>query len=156
MSDSVLREQLLTLLEGGKAHVNFQAAITNFPLEYINSRAAGIPYSSWDLIEHMRIAQYDILDFIKNPDYEELKWPDDYWPPKEEGATSEMWNTTIMKFRDDLDALKKIIKDPQTDFTSPIPHAPKYTVLREILLVADHNAYHTGQLITLRRALQIY
>jgi uncharacterized damage-inducible protein DinB len=156
MNAAVLRDQLVQLLAGGNAHVTFQDAVANFPLEKINSRTALIPYSPWELVEHMRIAQYDIFDFIKNANYVERKWPDEYWPPKAQKASEEMWIKTIKDFRKDLQALKEIAKDPQTDFTSPLPHAPTYTILREILLVADHNSYHVGQIISLRRALNIY
>jgi uncharacterized damage-inducible protein DinB len=156
MNAAVLRDQLVQLLAGGNAHVTFQDAVANFPLEKINSRTALIPYSPWELVEHMRIAQYDIFDFIKNANYVERKWPDEYWPPKAQKASEEMWIKTIKDFRKDLQALKEIAKDPQTDFTSPLPHAPTYTILREVLLVADHNSYHVGQIISLRRALNIY
>lgn len=156
MDSNVLRHQLTKLLEGANAHISFQNAVKNFPMDHINMRAAGIPYSCWELIEHMRIAQYDILDFIRNPEYSEMKWPDEYWPAKDKEATAEIWQQTIKIFENDLDVLKDIVKDPGTDFTGPLPHAPKYNILREILLVADHNAYHTGQIITIRRALNIY
>ena len=156
MDNTVLRDQLLALLEGGNAHIKFERAIADFPMDHINSRVPEIPYSVWELIEHMRIAQYDILDFIKNADYKERKWPDDYWPPKDKKPNEESWNQSIKRFNDDLAALKQCIKDPQTDFTGPIPHAPDYNILREILLVADHNSYHTGQIVVIRRALKIY
>jgi hypothetical protein len=156
MDNSVLREQLLKLLEGGNAHMPFQDAVAGFPIEHINSRVKSIPYSTWDLIEHMRIAQFDILDFIDNPAYQERKWPDEYWPDKEKMAGENDWQNTLKLFNDDMEALKAIVRNPQTDFTSPLAHAPAYNILREILLVADHNAYHTGQIICLKRLLQIY
>lgn len=156
MDTNVLRNQLLALLEGGNAHVTFEHAIADFPIDQINTRVTEIPFSAWELIEHMRIAQFDILDFIRNADYVERKWPDDYWPPKDKEANGEIWNRTIKSFNDDLTALKECVKDPKTDLTNPIPHAPDYNILREILLVADHNAYHTGQIIFIRRALKIY
>ena len=156
MNVIVLRDQLLTLLGGGNAHVTFKHAVADLPIDQINSRVQDIPYSAWELIEHMRIAQYDILDFIINANYAKLKWPDEYWPPTGKEANEETWGRTIKKFEDDLEVLKEIIKNPETDFTSPLPHAPTYTILREILLVADHNSYHTGQIISLRRALKIY
>jgi uncharacterized damage-inducible protein DinB len=156
MDSIVLRNQLITLLEGGNAHVTFTHAVTDFPIGQINRRVPEIPFSVWELIEHMRIAQYDILDFIRNANYTERKWPDDYWPPKDKEVNEEIWNRTIKSFNDDLTALKECVKDPQTDLTGPILHAPDYTILREILLVADHNSYHTGQIIVIRRALKIY
>jgi DinB superfamily len=156
MDNAVLRDQLLALLEGGNAHITFKRSIEDFPMNEINTRVPEIPYSSWELIEHMRIAQYDILDFIKNAGYKERKWPDDYWPPRDKTANRETWNKTIKSFNDDLNGLKELIEDPRTDFTAPIPHAPDYNILREILVVADHNSYHTGQIILIRRALKIY
>ena len=154
MDEKIIREQLLALLDGKNAHITFEGAIAEFPVERLNAKAAGIPYSAWDLIEHMRIAQYDILDFIRNPDYKEMKWPDDYWPKTQ--AMEKQWHQSIRQFKDDLEALKTITGDPKTDLTGPLPHAPKYNILREILLVADHNSYHTGQIVALRRALGIY
>jgi hypothetical protein len=156
MKMTVLRDQLLKLLEGGNAHITFQDAIADFPIEHINSRAPGIPYSTWELIEHMRIAQYDVLDFIKNIHYVELKWPDEYWPPKGVEAIEKTWTRSINTFQNDLESLKDIVRDPQTDFMAPLSQAPTYNIFREILLVADHNSYHTGQIISLRRVLQIY
>lgn len=156
MDRAILCDQLLRLLEGGNAHITFRRAIANLSLDQINSRVPDIPYSVWGLVEHMRIAQFDILDFIRNPDYMQPKWPDEYWPAEGQEATEETWNKTIKAFEDDMEALKEIVKNPQTDFTAPLPHAPKYTVLREILLVADHNSYHIGQIVSLRRALKNY
>jgi len=156
MNETVFRDQIAKLLEGGNAHVTFKDAVADLPLEWINSRVPEIPYSPWELIEHMRIAQYDILDFIRNVNYVELRWPDDYWPPKGEEASEEVWIRTIKDFQEDLEAVKEIVRDPQTDFTGPLVHAPKYTILREILLVADHNSYHIGQIISLKRALKIF
>jgi uncharacterized damage-inducible protein DinB len=156
MDNTVLSEQLLELIKGKNARLPFQKTIANFPMTQINSRVPSIPYSTWELIEHMRLAQYDIIDFITNADYAERKWPDDYWPDKGKTATENDWNNTLNQFENDMETLKFIVRDPGTDFTAPLAHAPTYNVLREILLVADHNAYHTGQIVCLRRALNIY
>lgn len=156
MDIEVLREQLLQLLDGRNAHITFDNAVAKIPMTHINAHVPNIPYSLWELLEHMRIAQYDILDFIININYKERKWPQDYWPPSGAEANEENWGSTLKKFQDDFEALKEIVKDPNTDFTGPLSHAPEYTILREIMLVADHNAYHTGQIIVLRRALKIY
>jgi hypothetical protein len=156
MDNGVVREQLLALLEGGNAHMTFQNAIADVPPDRINSRVTWLPYSLWALVEHMRIAQRDILDFVKNDNYKELKWPDEYWPARGKEANERIWDDTVDGFLDDLEALKEIVRDPETDFTAPLPDAPKYNVFREILLVADHNSYHIGQIITLKRALKIY
>ena len=156
MNEAVLRDQLINLLEGGNAHMTFQEAVKDFPLNQINSFASEFPYSFWELVEHMRIAQKDILDFVTNINYVELKWPDDYWPPKLHEANEEMWEKTKKDFQDDLETLKKIVENPKTDLMIPLSHTPKYTILREILLVADHNSYHLGQIITLKRALKVF
>jgi len=155
METDVLRDQLIQLLDGGNAHITFKDTVANFPVDHINSRVPSIPYSSWDLIEHMRLAQFDILDFIENEDYTERKWPDDYWPDKSKKASEKDWQNTLSQFNEDLEALKKIVRTPELDLTGPIPHAPDYNILREILLVGDHNAYHTGQIIVIKRALKI-
>ena len=151
----ILRKELLNLLYGRNAHATFEKAVTNFPMEYINSKVEGIDHSPWQLIEHMRLGQWDILDFIRNPNYKEVEFPSGYWS-KEENATPEMWNNTIQKFKNDLEEFVKIINDPDTDFFSPIPHAKDYTIYREILLLSNHNSYHTGQLILMRKVLRIW
>ncbi len=156
MNDQVLREQLITLLEGGSAHLPFRDAVNNFPVERINDRVSTIPYSAWELIEHMRIAQYDILDFIKNPDYVEPEWPKEYWPPRGQKANQDTWDQSIRRLQDDLEDVKSLVTNPRIDLTDALPYAPNYTYIRQILLVADHNAYHIGQIISLRRALNIY
>jgi len=152
MDDKVLRDQLLTLLRGGNAHMSFDDAVANFPLEQINTRPPNVSYSFWHLLEHIRIAQRDILDFTRNLNYVPLKWPDDYWPHPGEEADPVRWNQTINDFRADLKAVEAIVLDPNTNFFADLPHASGYTVLREVLLVADHNAYHIGEFAVLRQA----
>jgi hypothetical protein len=156
MDTKILREQLFQLLDGGNAHITLEKTVDNFPMDHINSRVQSIPHSSWDLIEHIRLAQFDILEFIENPEYKERKWPDDYWPDKAKKASAKDWQKSIKQFNEDLESLKTLVRNPQLDLTAPIPHAPEYTILRELLLVCDHNAYHTGQIICIRRALHIY
>ena len=155
MSDNVLQEQLLTLLGGRNAHMGFEDAIKDFPEEYINRKAFHVSYTFWHLLEHMRIAQWDILEFVRDPDHVTPDWPDNFWPPKNKKADLSQWNKTIEDIRSDLAAVEKIIKDPDTDFFGPIPHAPDYNIFREILLVADHNAYHVGEFLTLRQVMGI-
>ena len=150
-----IKKELLNLLSGKNAHATFEKAVADFPMENINSKVEGVDHSSWQLLEHMRLAQLDILDFMLNPDYKERQFPADYWP-KEKTATPEMWNETIKSFKNDLNEYVKIVNNPSTDFFSPIPHAKDYTIYREILLVADHNSYHTGQVVIMRKILGIW
>jgi hypothetical protein len=152
-ADQVLREQLRALLKGGEAHMRFDRAVSGFPLEAINRRLPNATYTVWHLLEHMRIAQWDILEFVRNPRHVSPDFPAGYWPPVDEMATPGRWKKTIKGFRADLQAVEDLVLDPQTRFFSPIPHARDYTVFREVLLVADHNAYHTAEIVTVRRLL---
>jgi len=156
MDDSILRRQLLELLDGGSAHITFEDVVADFPADRINSRISGVPYSPWELLEHMRRAQFDLLDFIRNPKYAAPAWPDDYWPPKNREATETQWRRAVENFESDLDELKAMVKDPKQDLTAQLSHGPKYNLLREILLAADHSAYHLGELVVLKRALGIF
>lgn len=151
--DKELRSHVLSLLEGGNAHIKLQDAVKGFPIGKINAKAQNVPYSPWELIEHMRITQYDILDFIRNPKYRYMEWPKDYWPAKGKKADSAAWRKSISAFNRDAAELKKILKDPKTDLYAKIPHGTGQTVLREMLLVADHNAYHIGELLVVRRGI---
>ena len=152
--DKVLREQLLALLRGGNAHMSFDEAIAAFPAKHINTRPRNFNYTFWQLLEHMRRAQKDILEFIRDPDYISPEYAE-FWPDPNEKAVESQWKKTVQGFSNDLKTAEELVKDPETDFFSPIPHAKDYTVFREILLVADHNAYHTAEIITLRQALGI-
>jgi hypothetical protein len=154
-ADQVLREQLLALLEGGQAHMGFEDAVKGFPMKEINHPVPNASYTVWHALEHMRITQWDILRFVVDPDYVSPDFPSGYWPKKGEEATSAQWKKTVEQIRNDLEAVKGLVQDPKTDFFGPIPHAPDYTVLREVLLVADHNAWHTAELVTLRRVLNL-
>jgi len=153
-NNRVLREHILQLLRGGNAHTTLEHAVENFPLEKMNQKPPHLPYSAWDLLEHLRIAQHDILDFMVNPDYKELTWPKDYWP-SEEGSTKK-WRESLRALEDDLEAICALARDPQTKVYDKIPHGSGQTYLREFLLVADHNAYHIGQLVVLRRLLEAW
>ena len=152
-SEDVVREQLLHLLRGGNAHMSFDQAIDDFPLEFINSKPSNVPYSPWQLLEHLRIAQWDILEFIRNRDHVSPAWPEGYWPAKDEEANSTRWQQTIQSFRSDMKALETIVENPGTDLYTDLPHAEGYTIFREILLVADHNAYHLGEFAILRQVM---
>ena len=149
--DKALREHLLELLKGGGAHAKFEDAIADLPDDLRGKKVQGLPYTFWMVLEHMRIAQWDILDFSINPKYKAMKWPDGYWPKTEAPTTDAAWNDSIKKFKKDLKAVQDLVAKPKTDLYARILWGEGQTVLREALLVADHNAYHLGQLVTLRR-----
>ena len=152
-SDKVVREQLLSLLRGGNAHLNFDQAVADFPIQNINTRPPNISYTPWYLLEHLRIAQWDILEFIRDPKHVSPTWPEGYWPPENEEADPARWEKTICEFGADMETLQDMVVDQQVNLYAPIPHAPDYTILREILLVADHNAYHIGEFAILRQVM---
>lgn len=148
-----MRDQLLNLLDGKGAHMTLEEAVADYPTSYINIRPPNVNYTAWHLIEHIRIAQWDILEFIRNPDHVSPDWPVGYWPAVDAHADKEAWDRTLDAYRKDLEDLKDLVRDPQADFMAELPHAPGYTLLREILLVADHTAYHTGELAILRQVM---
>lgn len=150
---AALRAQLVKLLDWGEAHVDFDSAVEGIPAELRGERPGGLPYSAWQLLEHMRIAQRDILDFCRDPAYRQPKWPDDYWPGTESPPSPEAWEESIAAFRVDREALKGLIADPALDLFDQVPDGEGQTYLREALLVADHNAYHLGELVAVRRLL---
>lgn len=150
--DKALREHLLELLKGESAHISLEAAIGDFPVEHINTRVDGSPHTVWQLLEHIRIAQWDILDFSTNADYREMKWPDDYWP-KDEG-TADTWNESVEQTLTDLQSMRDLVADESIDLFAKISHGSGQTILREAMLVADHNAYHLGQIMLIKKSLQ--
>ena len=152
-SDKVVREQLLSLLRGGNAHMNFDQAVVDFPIQNINIKPPNVLYTPWYLLEHLRIAQSDILEFIRDPNHVSPSWPEGYWPPENEEADQAKWEKTIRDFQADMETLQDMVVDQQIDLYAPILHAPDYTILREILLVADHNAYHIGEFAILRQVM---
>jgi len=152
-NETILRRQLVSLLNEGNAHATFQQAVENLPANLRGQRPARLPHSPWELLEHLRIAQRDILDFSCNPQYEEKKWPDDYWPKSAEPPTQAAWEESVETFGKDLQAMCDLISDPKTDLYAKIPHGSGQSILREALLVADHNAYHVGQLVLVRQLL---
>lgn len=147
------REHLASFLDWAEAHVGFDRAVDGVPFELQGRIPPGFEHSPWQLLEHIRIAQADILDFCVNPGYVHKKWPDDYWPvdpaPPDEGA----WARSVAACRADRDRMKALARDPNIDLVAKIPHGDGQTYLREVLLVADHAAYHVGQLVALRKAL---
>ena len=151
--DKAIREHLLYLLRGGGAHAKFDEVVSDFPAKLRGKKIEGLPYTAWMLLEHMRIAQWDILDFTMNPKYKAMAWPANYWPKTEAPPSPAAWNNSIKAFEKDLKAMEQLVANSKTDLYSKIPWGEGQTVLREALLVADHNAYHLGQLVTLRRLL---
>jgi DinB superfamily len=148
-----LRQHLTELLDGGHAHLDFEAAIADLPAELRGAHVPGLPHTPWRLLEHMRIAQWDILRFSVDPKHVSPDFPAGYWPEGDAPPDPGAWDRSVEAFRADLQAMKDLVADPKTDLFALIPHGEGQTVLREALLVADHNAYHLGQLVTVRRLL---
>lgn len=148
-----MRGHVLELLSSGHAHVDLETVLKDFPPRLRGKKPKGAPYTAWQLLEHIRIAQWDILEFSRDPKHVSPKWPEGYWPKTEAPPSAAAWNTSIRKTRADRKAMEKLVASKKTDLFAPIPHGTGQTVLREALLVADHNAYHIGQLVLLRRLL---
>ena len=153
-NDQALREHLLYVLRGGGAHVDFESVVGGFPVELINRKVEHIPYTPWQLLEHMRMAQWDILEFSRNANYVSPPWPEGYWPADRETGDADAWHKSVDAFRADLKQMEGLVADPSTDLFAPLAHGEGQTILREALLVADHNAYHLGVLVTLKRILE--
>ncbi|MGA8490995.1 MAG: DinB family protein [Terriglobales bacterium] len=151
--DKALREHVVYLLEGGGAHAKFDDVVAGIKPEVFGQKPAGLPHSLWMLLEHLRIAQRDILEFSRNPKHVSPGWPEGYWPETDTPPSAAAWNTSVKKFRQDLKAMQKLVGDPKTNLFARIPWGDGQTVLREALLVADHNAYHLGQMLDVRRML---
>ena len=146
-NDNAVRKHLLELLDGESAHISLEQVLVDFPIENINRRIEG-SHTAWQLLEHIRLAQWDIFDFCVNADYKEMTFPDDYWPKKD--GTPESWKKSAEQTLADLQAMRDLVADKNTDLFATIPHGTGQTILREALLVGDHNAYHLGQLVMLR------
>jgi len=153
MNDKALRQHVANLLTGKGAHADFQQAASGLPRKLRGAKPHGAPHSAWELMEHLRIAQRDILEFCRNPKYIALKWPEGYWPQTTQPPTAPAWSKSIRSFQRDLAAIKKLVLNPDTDLFAKIPWGDGQTILREAFLVADHTAYHLGQLVLLRRLL---
>jgi len=154
--DDSIRDQLAQLLAWEDAHTSFDKAVAGIPRALRGAQPTGVPYSLWQLLEHMRRAQRDILDFCRGPDYEDLSWPDDYWPSSGAPPSSSAWDDSIEQFRADRGSLQALAQDRSVDLTARIPHGKGQTYLRELLLVADHTAYHIGEMVIVRRLLGIW
>ena len=152
-TDKSLREHLIDLLQGGNAHVKFDDVLADFPAELRDQKAANLPHSAWMLLEHMRIAQWDILEFSRNRKHKSPDWPKGYWPATDNPPSAAQWNASIKQFRADLKEMADLVKNPKTDLFAKIPGGDGQTILREALLVADHNAYHLAQIVDVGRLL---
>ena len=149
-----VRRQLIELLEAKGAHLTFEAAVADFPTEAINQPVPDLPaYTPWHLLDHIRYAQWDILEYIRNRAYLEPTWPDNYWPPLDATATREEFDETIASFQRDRASLRKVIEDASTDLLAVIPNTPGHTIFREIRVVGAHNAYHIGEFAILRQVM---
>ena len=152
--DASLREHLVKLMDGGEAHLRFDDLVAGFPVDRCGEKIPGLPYTAWQVLEHIRIAQWDIVEFARNADYVSPKWPEGYWPKPNELGNETLWEGTVAKIKADLAALIKIIQDPSTDLFARIPHGTGQTWLRQALLTADHNSNHIGSLTVMKRLLQ--
>jgi hypothetical protein len=152
--DDSLRKHVLYVLRGGGAHLSFDDFVSSFPADLCNRKVEGLPYTPWHILEHMRIAQRDILEFSRDSDHISPEFPKGYWPNPSELGTPALWQQTIDEFRKDLQQMETLVEDPSTDLYGKIPHGEGQTILREALLIADHNAYHLGVLAVMARILK--
>jgi hypothetical protein len=152
-TDNLLRSHLLELLKGGHAHLDFDKAIAGLPAKLRGKKPPGLPHTPWRLVEHMRIAQWDILRYSVDPKHVSPEFPAGYWPKGDAPPDSKAWDQSLAAFRADLQAMMDLVSNPANDLFKPIAQDQNHTILREALLLADHNAYHLGQLVTVRRLL---
>jgi hypothetical protein len=148
-----LREHLLDLLNGGGAHVRLDDAVKDMPEKLRGVKPDGLPHTAWMLLEHLRLAQWDLLEFSRNAKHKSPEWPKGYWPKTEAPPTSAAWNKSVQQFRKDLKAMQNLVANPKTDLYARIPWGDGQTILRETLILADHTGYHLGQLVDVRRLL---
>ncbi|GFO63874.1 DinB family protein [Geomonas paludis] len=154
--EATMRKELLALLEGGNAHFDFKEVLADLPPESINAKAANTPYSLWHFVEHLRIAQWDILEFIRTPAHRSPEYPAGYRPAPDRTTDQAGWRESCDRFLADLEALKDLVRDETLDLMAPLPHAPGYSIFREVLLAADHNAYHIGEIAILRQVMGLW
>lgn len=152
-TDRELRKQLVYLLKGGGAHVHFDDALAGLPSNKRGAFAKGLPHTAWQLLEHTRLAQWDILEFSRSPKHVSPEFPEGYWPKTPFPSNDAVWEKGVRDFKKDLQEMLRLVENPRTDLFAPIGHGQRQSILREALLLADHNAYHLGQLVYLRRAL---
>ena len=151
--DEILRQQLTKVIDWNEAHADFQAAVDDFPAKLRGRVPDGFPYSAWQLLEHIRLALWDILEFSRDARHKSPKWPEGYWPKTAAPTSADAWDESVKAIEEHVDAMRKLVTDPSRDLFAPLPHGTGQTLLREALLVGDHNAYHLGQLVLLRKAL---
>jgi hypothetical protein len=156
MSDQTLRDHVLYLLRGGGAHPDFETVVAGLPGELRGASVDGVSHTPWRLLEHMRICQWDILEFSRNAQHVSPEFPDGYWPAGGAPPDENAWDASVDQFRRDMQAMIELVSDPASDLLARIPHGQGQTLLREALLLADHNAWHLGQLVFLRRALGVW
>jgi hypothetical protein len=154
MNDDALRRHLLNLLQGKGAHLDYDAALAAFPPALAGAALPDMPHTPWRLLEHLRIAQWDILEFSRDPDHVSPDFPDGYWPATSTPPDAGAWEQSVAAFRRDLAAMQALVADPATDLFAAIPHGDGQTVLREVLILSDHNAYHLGQLLLIQRTIE--
>jgi hypothetical protein len=153
--DQPLRDHVLYLLKGGGAHAELDAAMGDWPVQLAGVKVANFPHTAWMLLEHMRLAQWDILEFSRNSKHVSPKWPEGYWPASEAPPNEKAWKASMAAFKKDLRSMVRLVGDRRVDLYARIPWGDGQTILREALLVADHNAYHFGQLVMLRKSIGI-
>jgi hypothetical protein len=153
-NDQSLRDHLLSLLRGGNAHISFEDFVADFPVKACGRKIEGLPYTAWQVLDHIRIAQWDILEFCRDAKHVSPKWPEGYWPKADELGNEELWKETVDQFRHDLKEMETLVANPATDLLARIPQGTSQTILREALLVADHNAYHLGALVVINRIVK--
>ena len=152
-TDGALRELIARSLAWHDAHADFEQTIADLTIQQAGQKPAGLPYSAWQLLEHLRLAQRDILEFCRDPHYKERKWPDEYWPAADAPPDARAWQQSAAAYRRDLEELQRMAGDSRINLFARIPHGQGQTLLREIILVLDHNAYHLGQLVLVRRLI---
>ncbi len=150
---NILQTELARLLGGEGAHADFEDAVKDFPSNLRGAKPSGAPHSAWELLEHLRIAQWDMLEFSRDPKHQSPTWPSGYWPRQAQPPDEEAWDRSVAQFRADRQAMQELVASPSSDLFSPFPHGDGQSLLREALQMADHNAYHVGELIFLRRLL---
>jgi hypothetical protein len=153
MDEKILREHLAKALDWNEGHVDWKTALADFPAKHRGTRPPGASHSAWELLEHARIAQWDILEFSRNPKHVSPDFPAGYWPKAPAPPDAAAWDKSVKDFHRDSQEMQKLVTDPRTDLATPLPHGSGQTILREALLIADHNSYHLGQIVLLRRLL---
>lgn len=153
MDGDAVREHLVRLLDGEDAHMTFEDAVAAFPEEAMNGHAPNVPYTPWHLLEHLRLTQWDILEYVRNPHHVSPRWPVGYWPAPDAVATPEQFTATVAAFLADRAALRSLVTAPEADLLAILPGTPGHTLLREVRITADHNAYHVGEFAILRQVM---